>query len=90
MSPALAKPVHAITTPSAGPTNGHAITPPSTGPSIARAEAKWANGRLSHGPTSLECKACSRRNGCKDGLAGLDLDLGPDGNRLRRYEMAAD
>ncbi len=78
MSPALVEAIHAVTTPSAGPSNGHAITPPSTGPSIARAEASRANGRLSHGPTSLEGKARSRRNGCKEGLTGAGIVLPPD------------
>jgi len=78
MSPALAEPIHGITTNGTGPSNGHVISPPSTGPSIARAEASRANGRRSHGPTSLEGKECSRRNGCKEGLTGAGIVLPPD------------
>ena len=47
-------------------------------PSTARGEASRANGRLSHGPTSLEGKARSRRNGCKEGLTGAGIVLPPD------------
>ena len=65
MFAALAEPIDAITT-------------TSTGPSTARAEASRANGRLSRGPTSLEGKARSRRNGCKDGLTGAGIVLPPD------------
>ena len=65
MSAALAEPIDAITT-----TN--------TDPSTARAEASRANGRLSHGPTSPEGKARSRRNGCKEGLTGAGIVLPPD------------
>src|SRR5271165_2985356 len=65
MFAALAEPIDAITT-------------ISTGPSTARAEASRANGRLSHGPTSPEGKARSRRNGCKDGLTGAGVVLPPD------------
>ena len=54
------------------------ITTTSTDPSTARAEASRANGRLSRGPTSLEGKARSRRNGCKDGLTGAGIVLPPD------------
>jgi hypothetical protein len=43
--------------------------------SPARAEASRANGRRSHGPVSPEGKACSRRNGCKDGLTGKGIVL---------------
>ncbi len=62
---ALAEPIDAITT-------------QTTGPSTARGEASRANGRLSHGPTSLEGKARSRRNGCKEGLTGAGIVLPPD------------
>jgi len=65
MFAALAEPIDPITT----------TTP---GPSTARVEASRANGRLSHGPTSLEGKARSRRNGCKDGLTGAGIVLPPD------------
>ena len=65
MFAALAEPVDAITTTSSGPSN-------------ARAEASRANGRLSHGPTSLEGKARSRQNGCKEGLTGAGIVLPPD------------
>ncbi len=54
-----------------------AITKTSTGPSTARGEASRANGRLSHGPTLLEGKARSRRNGCKEGLTGAGIVLPP-------------
>ncbi len=65
MFAALAEPIDSITT-------------TSTGPSTARAEASRANGRMSHGPTSLEGKARIRRNGCKDGLTGAGIVLPPD------------
>jgi len=65
MFAALAEPIDAITT-------------TTIGPSTARAEASRANGRLSRGPTSLEGKARSRRNGCKDGLTGAGIVLPPD------------
>ena len=52
------------------------ITP--TSPSTARAEASRANGRRSHGPTTVEGKERSRRNGCKEGLTGKGIVLPPD------------
>src|SRR3954453_4338057 len=45
--------------------------------STARAEASRANGRLSRGPTSVEGKERSRRNGCKEGLTGAGIVLPP-------------
>ena len=65
MSAALAEPIDAITRTIICPSN-------------ARVEASKANGRLSHGPTSLEGKARSRRNGCKEGLTGAGIVLPPD------------
>jgi hypothetical protein len=66
MIAALAEPVDAVTTST------------TTGPSTARAEASRANGRRSHGPTSVEGKERSRRNGCKEGLTGAGIVLPPD------------
>src|SRR4051812_14158706 len=42
------------------------ICSPQSKSSPARAEASRPNGRRSHGPTSPEGKARSRRNGCND------------------------
>jgi hypothetical protein len=68
-----------------------AVTSNQTNPSTARAEASRANGKLSRGPTSVEGKERSRRNGCKEGLTGKGIVLPPDAGssgffvaRLRR------
>jgi hypothetical protein len=64
MSAALAEPLDAIN-----------INNTNTKPSTARAEASRANGARSRGPTSMEGKERSRRNGCKDGLTGAGIVL---------------
>ena len=79
MSPALAEPIHAITTNGTGSSTAHAITTTTTGStSTAKGEASRINGRLSKGPTSLEGKARSRRNGCKEGFSGAGIVLPDD------------
>jgi hypothetical protein len=70
MSAALAEPLDAVATVDTDFTrNVHRST--------VRAEASWANGRLSRGPVTPEGKALSRRNGCKDGLTGAGVVLPP-------------
>ena len=81
MIAALAEPIDAVTT-----TNPQVT-------STARAEASRANGRRSHGPTTPEGKARSRRNGCKEGLTGTGIVLPPDAEaevERREAEFARD
>jgi hypothetical protein len=87
MAAALAEPLNGTTT-----THNNNGTN-SSKPSAARAEASRANGRRSHGPTSPEGKARSRRNGCKDGLTGAGIVLPPEAEKevaRREAEFAHD